>query len=227
MKHTRRTYLAVASGLAVGTAAIAGCMGNDDGLETEYEGVDVADVETTYECELTDRDPVSDLPQPRVGPDEAEITVAVFEDFGCPACREFALGALADLKADFADDDTVAFDHYDYPVQASEWSERIANAARSVQDANDDAAFFEFSTAAYESQGNHSWQGVGDIADDVGSDPCDVLSDATHAVYAPVLQSNLDEGWERGVEGTPTVFVNESQVDASYDAVQTAIENAE
>lgn len=223
MNQTRRTYLVATGALAVGTT-LAGCLGNDDGIETAYAGVDAADVETTYECELTDRDPVSELPQPRVGPEDAEITVAVFEDFGCPACREFALGALADLKADFADDDAVAFDHYDFPVGASEWSEQVANAARSVQDEQGDEAFFEFSTAAYENQATHSWQVIGETAEAAGADPCAVLSDAANAVYEPVLQTNLDEGWDRGVEGTPTVFVNGNQVENQYDNITATIE---
>ena len=221
MKQTRRTYLAATGAVAVGTA---GCLGNGDGIETSFNGADPADVETSYDCELTDRDPVSELPQPRVGPADAEIAVAVFEDFGCPACRSFALGALGELKADFADDDAVAFDHYDYPVGASNWSEQVANAARSVQDEHGDEAFFQFSTAAYENQADHNWQVIGETAEAADADPCAVLSDATHAVYEPVLQANLDEGWDRSVQGTPTVFVNGNQVDATYDDITAVID---
>ena len=218
MKQTRRTYLATASALAVGTAAIAGCLDNGEDAS--------AAADTSHECEITEREPVDELAQPRLGPDEPTATVTVFEDFGCPGCRDFALGDLSDLKADFSDE--VAFEHYDFPIPANEnWSEPIANAARSIQDEHGDESFFEFSTAAYENFDDYSWQLIGDLAEDVGADPCAVLSDAANETYAPVLDSNVVEGQQRDIPGTPTVFVDDQEVDASYDAVQTAIENAE
>ena len=215
MKQTRRTYLATTGALAVGTA-LAGCLGGG-----------TPDVETSYECELTERDAVSELAQPRLGPDDAETTVTVFEDFGCPACRDFALGDLANLKADFGDE--VEFEHYDFPLPASDWSEPVANAARSIQDEHGDETFFEFSREAYENQDNHSWQVIGDIAEAVGADPCRVLSDAANETYSAVLESNFSEGEQREVPGTPTVFVDGEMVDASYGAVEVAIDggNAE
>ena len=210
MQQTRRTYLAATGALAVGTA-LAGCLGN---------GSD--DVETSYECDLIERDPVSELPQPRLGPEDAEATVAVFEDFACPGCRNFALGDLADLKADFSD--SVAFEHYDFPIPVSDWSERVANAARSVQDEHGDEAFFEFSTAAYENQADYSWQVIGDVADDVGAEPCVVLSDAATETYSAVLDANRTEGQQRDIPETPTVFVDGQEVESSYDAVEAALD---
>ncbi len=210
MQQTRRTYLATTGTLAVGTA-LAGCLGGESD-----------NVETSYECDLIERDPVDELPQPRLGPEDADATVAVFEDFACPGCRDFALGDLADLKADFSD--SVAFEHYDLPIPVSDWSERVANAARSIQDEHDDEAFFEFSTAAYENQDDYSWQVIGDIADDVGADPCVVLSDAATETYSAVLDANVDEGRQRDVPGTPTVFVDGEMVDASYGAVEAALD---
>jgi len=212
MKQTRRTYLVTAGALAVGTAGLAGCLGNGS-----------AAADTSHECEITDRDQVAELPQPRLGPDDAAITVDVFEDFGCPGCRDFALGDLGELKADFSDE--VAFEHYDFAIPASDWSVPIANAARSIQDEYDDEAFFEFSIATYENFDDHGWQLIGDLAEDVGADPCVVLSDASNETYEPVINANIDEGEQREAPGTPTVFVDGEMVDASYGAVETAIEN--
>ena len=214
MKQTRRTYLAATGAIAVGTAGLAGCLGNGS-----------AAADTSHECEITDRDQVTELPQPRLGSAEPTATVAVFEDFGCPGCRNFALGDLADLKADFSDE--VQFEHYDFPIPASDWSEAIANAARSIQDTHGDEAFFAFSTAAYESFDDHGWQLIGDLAEDVGADPCAVLSDAATETYSAVLQSNFEEGQQRDIPGTPTVFVDGEMVETSYEAVETAINNAE
>lgn len=210
MKQTRRTYLATTGAIAAGTAGFAGCLGSSPAAETSHN------------CELPDRDQVGELPQPRVGPDDAAVTVEVFEDFACPGCRAFATGDLSRLKDDYAD--AVAFEHYDFPIPVSEWSERIANAARSVQDQYGDETFFAFSQAAYENQDDYSWQLVGDLAEEVGADPCTVLSDANNETYAPVINANVDEGRQRNAPGTPTVFVNGEMIDASYRAVEAAID---
>jgi len=209
MQQTRRTYLAATGALAVGTA-LAGCLGDES-----------SDIETSYECELTEHDPVSDLSRPRLGPEDAESTVTVFEDFGCPGCRDFAVGGLAELKADFSDE--VAFEHYDFPIPASDWSEPIANAARSVQDEHGTEAFFEFNIATYENFDDHSWQLIGDLADELGADPCRVLSDANYETYNSVIESDFEEGQARDIPGTPTVFVDGEMVDASYAEVEAAL----
>ena len=213
MKQTRRTYLATASTVAVGTVGLAGCLGGSPAAETSHN------------CDLPDRDQVGELPQPRVGPDDAAVTVEVFEDFACPGCRTFAIGDLSRLKDDFADE--VAFEHYDLPIPVSDWSERIANAARSVQDQYGDETFFAFSQLAYENQDDYSWQLIGDLAEEVGADPCIVLSDASNETYAPVINANVDDARQRDVPGTPTAFVNGEMVDASYRAVEAAIGNAQ
>ncbi len=213
MKQTRRRYLASTGAVTVGVG-LAGCAG----------GGGPPAAQTSHSCELTEREAVEELPQPRLGPDDAAVTVAVFEDFACPHCRDFALGAFSDLKDEFADD-AVAFEHYDFPIPVSDWSGRVANAARSVQQAAGDEAFFSFSEAAYASQDDYSWQVVGDLAEDAGVDPCRALSDATYDTYEAVLDANREEGSSREIPGTPAVFVNGQLTDATYGAITSAIES--
>lgn len=212
MNHTRRSYLAATGTVAVGTA-IGGCLGGPPAAETDHS------------CDLTERDPVSELPQPRVGPSDATVTVAVFEDFSCPHCARFATGDFSRLKEEFADDPAVAFEHYDFPIPVDEWSERVANAARSIQEAHDDETFFEFSVAAYENQDDYSWQLVGDLAEDVGVDPCRTLSDATYGTYNQVLEANKQDGETRGIPGTPATFVNGELTQSAYSNIESAIES--
>jgi len=214
MEHTRRTYLASTGALAVGSLGLAGCLGGSPAANTSHS------------CELTDRAQVSELPQPRLGPADAAVTVAVFEDFACPHCRDFSTGPFSDLKDEFADDSAVAFEHYDFPIPVSDWSGRVANAARSIQEATDDPTFFEFAGAADENQDDYSWQVVGDLAADVGADPCRALSAATHKAYEPVLQANRQEGQNREIPGTPAVFVNGQLTTATYSEITTAIESS-
>jgi protein-disulfide isomerase len=205
MPPTRRTYLT-----AVGTAAavgVAGCSGTNSSSDASGAAA------TSYDCELTDREPVSELSQPVAGPSDAAVTVDVFEDFACPHCADFATGGLSQLKDEYLDGGEVRFRHFDLPIPVSEWSGHVANAARSIQDTQGDAAFFEFSLAAYKNINNYSWQLIGDLAADVGADPCRTLSDASNATYEPVLNDNRETGSSRGVESTPAIFVNDTLIE--------------
>jgi len=221
MPPTRRTYLTT-----VGTAAavgVAGCSGTNSSSDASGAAA------TSYDCELTDREPVSELSQPVAGPSDAAVTVDVFEDFACPHCADFATGGLSQLKDEYLDGGNVRFRHFDLPIPVSEWSGHVANAARSIQDTQGDAAFFEFSLAAYENINNYSWQLIGDLAADVGADPCRTLSDASNATYEPVLNDNRETGSDRGVESTPAIFVDDTLIEPPetggwYDPVSSEID---
>jgi protein-disulfide isomerase len=229
MTRTRRDYLVTAG--AAAAVGLAGCLGSGDtdGNGQPRESGGENQIETSYECDLTEREPVSDLPPPADGPDDAAVTVDVFEDFACPHCAAFATGGLARLKDEYLGTGDVRFRHFDLPIPVSEWSRRVANAARSVQDASGDDAFFEFSIAAYENQENYSWQLVGDLAEEIGTDPCRVLSDGANGTYEQVLDANRETGIERGIEATPGITVNGMLISPSgdssrYEAVSSEID---
>lgn len=42
----------------------------------------------------------------------------------------------------------------------------------------------------------------------------------------PLVQASYQEGVQRGVQGTPTIFVNGERVDATYEAIVEAVEAA-
>ncbi|WP_253737738.1 DsbA family protein [Halohasta salina] len=214
MHQTRRRYLAATGAIAVGTG-LAGCLGGDDSGAAD----------TSHSCELTDREPVAELPQPTVGSDDATVTVDIFEDFACPHCADFALGGLVDLEEEYAGDD-VRFRRFDLLVVNSDWNEPVANAARSVQESLGDEAFFEFARGAYENQSEYSWQVIGDVAEEVGADPCRVLSDADGRTYDEVLAADQTEGEDRGVPGTPAAVVDGQLLEgaATYESVSSAID---
>lgn len=220
MQRTRRGYL-VAAG-ALGTAGLAGCLGGDGG-NGGGNGGDPA--ETSHECELTERDPVSELPHPTMGAEDAAVTVDVFEDFACPGCADFATGPLVDLEEEYAGEE-VRFRRFDFLVVDSDWNEPVANAARSVQEELGDEAFFEFALAAYENQSEYSWQVIGDLAEEVDADACDVLSDADSGTYGGVLDADQSEGEDREAPGTPAIFVDDELIEdeANYDTVSSAID---
>ena len=48
----------------------------------------------------------------------------------------------------------------------------------------------------------------------------------TDAQTLPMVIASRTEGQSRGVQGTPTVFVNGEQVDATFEAIEAAVKRA-
>ncbi|ERH02197.1 MAG: protein-disulfide isomerase [Halonotius sp. J07HN6] len=201
MTTRRRDYLTIVGSAA--TVSFAGCLGGESSEA----------IQTSYDCDLTSQEPVSSLPQPTLGPDDATVTVDFFEDFACPHCATFATGSLQQLKNEYLNGESVRFRHFDFPIPVSEtWSYAVANAARSVQESLTDAAFFEFSQAAYQNQAEYAYELLGDLADSVGAAPCRVMNDISSETYDQVVADNKETGISRGVESTPQIFVNGEKV---------------
>ena len=207
----RRTVLATLGGAA--SVAIAGCLGGPD---------------QSHDCELDEPDPVTDLERPTLGPDDADVIVSGFDDFACPHCATFKLEEFPEFRAEYVDEGLVTFRQYDFPIPANEdWSEPVANAARGIQDRFDDETYFEYSMLLYEQlQGDgYTYEAIGDHAETVGDDGCLAIADAEYEPYEAVVGGDREEGVNRGVSGTPTVFVDDQQVDPTYDAIAAAIDD--
>ncbi len=65
----------------------------------------------------------------------APVTVEIYTDYQCPACRDLYLNILPSLKADFVATDKVRLVHRDYPLPQHQFSKvatRYANAAGTI-----------------------------------------------------------------------------------------------
>ncbi len=222
MRQTRRAYLATtASALALGTA---GCVGGSGG-----------NAASALECDVPQREQVDSLPAPAMGPEDATVVVDGWEDFACPHCATFSLEVLPKIESNYVSEGIVRYRHHDFPLPVNEWwSWKGASAARQVQNEADDETFFDFSHTLYENQSSFSGgdaetklSTLEEIATDAGLDGCSVATAASRERYRPLLEAErTDAADDRGFRGTPTVLVNGQQVSPSWDAVQSAIENA-
>lgn len=155
--------------------------------------------------------PVSfnDENDPAVGPEDASVVVRLFEDLQCPACR------AADPGVKYAIEnysDRVRFVWNDFPLQSIHPNARAAaNAARCAEE---QGKFWEFKDILFAEQ--NSWSATRALGE-------------TFAAYASRLELDVDsfnqcfeekrhddkimadvnEGNRNGVNGTPTIFVND------------------
>ena len=207
MDISRRSVLA--GGATIGASALAGCIGGGGG------------------------DKVEELPTPTIGQDDAPVTVQAFEDFACPHCGTFALEILPAIVEEYVEPGDVRYEHHDFPLGDPtstlgdpSWRWQAASAARAVQDAQGDEAFFQFVKGIYLNIDKNSVEVLGALADQLGVDRESVESAARELRYQPVLEADKSLGKEMGVRGTPTVFVNGSKVESyAFQRVSAAIES--
>ncbi|MDG5817280.1 thioredoxin domain-containing protein [Natronococcus sp. A-GB7] len=201
----RRSFLTLTA--TAGSAALAGC--------TALFGASLPD-----ELDGVDPDP-DQLPTPTVG--SGTVSIDVYEDLACPSCQEFQAAVFPELEARLLDDDAATYRHHDFPLPADEdRSIPMANAARAVQSAtesgDDPGEFFEFKRFAMHAGTPSDEELVEIAAAETDVDPSVVEDALEEGAYYPTLAAEWEDADGRGVDRTPTVFVDDEEVEDPLDA---------
>lgn len=233
--RTRRSLL-TASGLALTT--LAGCLsGSDDdsegtngattesptatdtATETAGDGAGTANAGTA-----TDN---GSLGPPVAGDPDADVTVAMYEDFACPHCRTFNEEEFPQLEPEYIEPGSIRYEHHDFPIpvdQTVSW--QAPSAARAVQATVGDDAFYEYTKLLFANQGSLGPDTYASLAGEVDADGSTVRTAAEERRYDEVVEADRQQGIDAGARGTPAAFVNGQQVDATYEAISSAIDEA-
>jgi len=225
--RTRRGFLATAGALTAG--ALAGCASTGGGGGSSTSNLTHVDVKKPVDVST-----VSSMPTPVRGDPQSSVTVAVFEDYACPHCAHYATEIEPKVIENYTKPGKVRYEHHDFPIPVSKtWSWAAANAARAVQDAEGDDAFFSYTHTLFENQTSYVGRGstgydyLATVAQRLGADPTTVAKAAMGGKYDPVLKTDRQKGVTMGVKGTPTVFVNGSATKSyAYDTISAAIDAA-
>lgn len=179
------------------------------------------------------------LPNPdglSLGDANAPVTIDIFEDFQCPACRSFTESIEPLVIQNLVAPGKARYVFHNYPfidgngVGNSGESDQAANAAMC---ANEQGKFWEMHAILYanwngENQGNLSDRRLQAMAESIGLD-MNTFNDCFNAnKYEDDIQADFDLGEQMGVSGTPSVFVNGAKVGqpgkiASYDEIAQAV----
>ena len=222
---TSRRALLAASGLTLAT--LAGCSGGTGGESTDTSG----DGGTTTAEGGAGREtatPRTDrLSAPVAGDPDADVTVAVYEDFACPHCGTFNEEVYPTIRSEYVDSDRIRYEHHDFPIPVDETvSWQAPNAARAVQATVGDEAFYEYADLLFANQGSLEPNAYAALAEEVGADSSTVKTAAVDRVYDVTIEADRERGIEAGVRGTPTAFVNGEEVATTTEALTEAIDAA-
>jgi protein-disulfide isomerase len=162
---------------------------------------------------------------------DGPVKVDLYLDFLCPACRKYEEQAGPVLQ-DYVDEGRITLVYHPLNfldrLSSTDYSTRSAAAAASAADAG---KLTEYVTALYQRQPPENGAGLSDdelisIGREVGitapTFEADVESDRYHQ-WVEFVTAKADE---RGVRGTPTVYVNGKQVDNTVKALTAAVDAA-
>jgi protein-disulfide isomerase len=149
---------------------------------------------------------------PALGPEDAPVTIIEYADFGCPSCWYwYKKEVLNALRAKYGDQ--IRFVWRDFPVITL----LSPKAAEAGQCAHEQGKFWEFHDAVYESRGAIEASDLQAYAVGIGLDLPQFEECVTSRRYRDRVNAEQHEGFQRGITGTPTFFVNDQAIVGPQD----------
>lgn len=160
-----------------------------------------------------------------VHPDTSEnalVTVTEYADLQCPACRAAHASLVQPLVAKYGTQ--IRYDFRHFPL--SSIHRYAMEAAEASECANDQGKFWEFVDLAYEKQSDLTSEAMREWGSDLGLDAELFGRCIDSHVKRKAIQASYDEGRAKGVQGTPTFFVNGQQTQSNLAGLSDAIDAA-
>jgi protein-disulfide isomerase len=157
-----------------------------------------------------------------LGDPNAPVKLDVWEDFQCPACASFTQQIEPLIITNYVETGKVFYTFHNYPfidsMVATKESHQAANASLCAADQD---RFWDFHDMLYtnwngENQGAFSDKRLVAFAQDLGLDMSSFNTCFNQDKYASEIEQDFTEGQQKGVTGTPSVFVNGVEVTPGY-----------
>lgn len=147
------------------------------------------------------------------GTSTAKVKLTEYADFQCPACAAMA-PIVADLFAKYPNDIEITFKHF--PL--TQIHPRALLAAKASEAAGKQGKFFEMHDKLFAGQSTWSSNSKAEeifvgYATELGLDVEQFKTDLKDDEIAAKIRSNMTEGNQNNVQGTPTFFVNGLKVE--------------
>lgn len=157
--------------------------------------------------------------------------VELYVDFMCPHCKTFEEEAVSSLNEWMAAGKAEVIIHPVAILDDASTTNYSTRAAAAAACASDDGKLTEFAAPLFAKQPAEGGAGLSDdelitIGKGVGLggnfEQC--VKDGKYKTWVPKV---TEAAYARGVQGTPTVYVNDKQVEATLQALTTAVNAAQ
>jgi protein-disulfide isomerase len=166
-----------------------------------------------------------------LGSPDAPVELAIYSDFECPYCRNFALAALPAIAAEFVDRGLVRLRYVYFPLAALH--RNAVSSAKAAHCAGVAGRFWAYHDYLYVRQ--PEWSGAAapdslwiDYAESLGLEPQGFAGCLRAPETLAVIEADVREALDSGAQGTPTIVLGgRSLTDlASYEELRTEIRAA-
>lgn len=161
------------------------------------------------------------------GPAAAKVTILEFSDFGCSHCGDFALNQGRQLREEYEKTGQVRFEYKPFVL---DWN-RTADPANAAACAADQGKFWDYHDALFARQGS-SAQAFGaaaliSYAAELGLDTATFSQCVDKKERYNLLDKTGAEGRARGVNATPTFFINGQKIEgaAAYEVFKAQVDS--
>ncbi|MFS0656108.1 DsbA family protein [Bacillus sp. 179-C3.3 HS] len=161
--------------------------------------------------------------QPVIGDKNAAVQIVEFGDYKCPSCKAFEKDIFPKLKADFIDKGDVSFSFINFPLPVHGEGATLAALASEEVWKEDPKNFWAFHEAVFSAQpeGEAEWvtpAKLTELAKKTTKIDTDKLKEnLSKKTYQSQLNTDDQMVNELKVNSTPTVFINNKQVQNFYD----------
>jgi len=160
-----------------------------------------------------------------LGDPAAPLTIVEYSDFLCPYCTRAALETVPQIEAEYVATGKAKLVFKHFVVHGEE----AALAAGAAECASEQDAFWLYHDMLYLNAGRVDFtiENLKQFGEELGLDTDSFNACLDSQSYMDKLVADVDEARRRGVEGTPTFFVGQTEIVGaqSYSAFQTAIED--
>jgi protein-disulfide isomerase len=140
--------------------------------------------------------------QPYVGAADAPVTIIIYDNYQCSACKRFS-GFINDVLKLYAGQVKVVIKFYPNPED-----ELAGKAAAAAMAAQMQGKFWDFHKALFDNQVDLDDDKILLIAKELALDIDIFKTDMTSQDVAALIDRNLDEGKKLRIDVTPTVIIN-------------------
>ena len=146
------------------------------------------------------------------GPAAAPATLVVYGDYECPYTRK-ALAVVAQLRAELGDQ--LRFVFRNFPL--TEIHPHALQAAQAAEAADAQGQFWAMHEHLFAHQKALTDPDLAQYAATLGLDGARFAHDLATQAHTARIRSDVEGGIRSGVQGTPTLFINEQRHDASWE----------
>lgn len=162
-----------------------------------------------------------------MGSPDAKVVIDAYEDFLCPHCRDWTKDIKPQLLANYIKPGKVRFVYHTFPLSGFAPGSNMA--AMASQCAKDQNAFWPYHDRLFDAQqgGQQAYtiEKLTSYATELGLNQRDFTSCMSSLKYQSDVQAMLQEGVDKGVQGTPAIFVNGKSINSDYASIQTEIDH--